>query len=476
MARKVTQATLTNSSSAIINAIRNTTSLKDYIPVTTDNMEDIRKVGAIILDSPNLRNEFFNTLVNRIGKTVFTGRMYNNPLQNFRKMLDFGETVQEVYVGLIEAVQWDADEDAQTRNVVKKPDIKTAYHVTNFRKHYDVSISNQDAKRAFTEPNGMYELIDRIVRRLYDSAYYDSFLVTKYLIAANLCGGRIGVKATDELNAQNAKSVLVDIKEVTNKFVNLSTKYNMLGVHNSCPIENQVLLLSAKAKAQLDVQALATLFHLEKGDIEQRIITIDDWSDYDGDRVKRLLGSDYYYDFSSDELSFLQNDFYGALIDEEFFQIYDEEFAIDSDYNGINQVLKYALHVWSTYSVSAFVNAVCFCNGGKGTISAITLSSNTLTINTGADGKTTTDVNIDIGNFVSGTTSSSVIYDHTIGYAILTDDLPDSIVMDGSILRIPSGTTFTDGDTISIGIYPVATPTTGGTTFNVTVSVAASGS
>lgn len=472
MPRKVVQTTVTNVSSNVINAIRNVTDLKNYIPACTGDAEELRKIGNIIIDSPNLRNTFCDALVNRIAKVILQGRSYTNPLAFLKSgVLDYGETIEEIFTDIINAVEWDADVDASERNAVKKPDVKSCFHISNFRKHYDVSISRNDLKRAFTEESGMVSLVDKIVSRLYDSMNYDEYLIIKYLISASLCTNKIGALEVGSITS-NPKSVLVDIKDTTARFTNMSTKYNVLGVHNVCPLENQLLILSARAKALLDVEALATLFHLEKADLEQRIITIDDWSEFDGDRVKNLLGEDYYYNFSDTELTMLRDEFYGVLIDSDFLQIYDHELEMDSDYNGVNQIIKYCLHKWSTFAISPFANAIAFTDNGCGVITAITLSANTVGITTNDDGETTTDIVLNIGGFVSGLTGSKTIYDKSLKYSLDNSSKAVSgITLTDGVLRIVAGTDISGLASAGIVVTVAGVKGTASATFTVSITV-----
>ena len=102
--------TLSGNSVDILNAIRNsaTQNYKDYIPVATKDAESIREIGAIIMDYPALQNEFLSALVNRIGRVLITSKMYSNPIEMFKKgMLEFGETVEEIFVNIAKPFQFD---------------------------------------------------------------------------------------------------------------------------------------------------------------------------------------------------------------------------------------------------------------------------------------------------------------------------------------------------------------------------------
>ena len=50
-----------------MNVIRNNASIdyKNHVPLATNNVESLKSIGAVLMDNPNLRNEFLNALMNR---------------------------------------------------------------------------------------------------------------------------------------------------------------------------------------------------------------------------------------------------------------------------------------------------------------------------------------------------------------------------------------------------------------------------
>jgi phage-related minor tail protein len=118
--------TLTNSSVDILNAIRNdaTQNYKDYVPTATADAESIKAIGTIIMDNPQLQNTFLNTLVNRIGRVMVTSKMYSNPLKSFKKgLLEFGETIEEIFVNIAKPYQYDPSGAESTQYKREIPDV-----------------------------------------------------------------------------------------------------------------------------------------------------------------------------------------------------------------------------------------------------------------------------------------------------------------------------------------------------------------
>lgn len=166
MPNKPALVTLTNSSVDVLNAIRNSASMnyQNYVPIATPDADSIRKIGAIIMDNVTLQNEFVNALVNRIGRVIVTSKLYDNPWASFKKgMLEFGENIEEIFVELAKAQQYDPSvaENQFAKRVI--PDIRSAFHILNYKKFYKNTIQNNSLRQAFLSWDGITDLIAKIV-------------------------------------------------------------------------------------------------------------------------------------------------------------------------------------------------------------------------------------------------------------------------------------------------------------------------
>ena len=185
MAVKPRIVTLTNSSVDVLNAIRNnaTTNYKHYVPIATPDAESVREIGAVIMSHPQLQNEFLSALVNRIGMVILTSKMYENPWAVFKRgMLEFGESIEEIFVNIAKPYQFDP-EVAQS-NLFKReiPDVRTAFHIMNYQKYYKATIQNDQLRQAFLSWQGITDLISKIVDAMYTGANYDEFQTMKYML------------------------------------------------------------------------------------------------------------------------------------------------------------------------------------------------------------------------------------------------------------------------------------------------------
>ena len=136
----------------ILNAIRNSASAnyQNYVPIANNSQDSIREIGAIIMDYPVLQNEFLSALVNRIGRVMLTSKMYDNPWAIFKKgLLEFGETIEEIFVNIAEPFTYDVEESENKVFARNIPDVRSAFHVLNYQKYYKATIQNEQLRQAF---------------------------------------------------------------------------------------------------------------------------------------------------------------------------------------------------------------------------------------------------------------------------------------------------------------------------------------
>lgn len=144
MATKAKSVTLAASSVDILNAIRNSASqtYQDRVPVATQN--NIKEVGNPIITFEAIQNEFLHALVNRIGRVLITSKSYENPLKRFKKgILEYGETVEEIFINIARAHEFDpnvAENEVFKREI---PDVNAAFHRLNVKNFYKTTISNE---------------------------------------------------------------------------------------------------------------------------------------------------------------------------------------------------------------------------------------------------------------------------------------------------------------------------------------------
>lgn len=368
--------TLTNSSVDILNVIRNNASqnYRDYVPVATADAESIREIGAVIMDYPNLQNEFLSALVNRIGRVLITSKMYDNPWAMFKKgMLEFGETIEEIFVNIAKPYQFDPQVAESTVFKREIPDVRSAFHIMNYQKYYKATIQNDQLRQAFLSWQGITDLIAKIVDAMYTGANYDEFQTMKYMLAKRILKGQLYPVTIPTVQTDNMKSIVSTIKSVSNKFEFMSSKYNLAGVQTHTKKAEQFLLVNSKFDAEMDVEVLASAFNMDKAEFSGHRVLVDSFGDLDTERLNLLFADDpTYTEIGEADLQALDS-IPAIIVDKDYFMIFDNFYNFTEQYNGEGLYWNYWYHVWKTFSISPFANNALFIPGTP-TVTSVTVS------------------------------------------------------------------------------------------------------
>lgn len=377
--------TLTNSSVNVLNVIRNnaTQNYKDYVPVATPDAESIREIGSIIMDYPALQNEFLSALVNRIGRVLVTSKMFDNPWSVFKKgMLEFGETIEEIFVNIAKPYQFDPNVAESTVFKREIPDVRSAFHIMNYQKYYKVTIQDDQLRQAFLTWQGITDLIAKIVDAMYTGANYDEFQTMKYMLAKHIINGHLYPVTIPTVETANMKAIVSTIKGVSNKFEFLSPKYNLAGVQTHTKKTDQYLLINSKFDAEMDVEVLASAFNMDKAEFSGHRVLVDSFGDLDIDRLNVLFGDDpTYTEIGEADLQALDA-IPAIMVDKDWFMIFDNFYNFTEQYNGEGLYWNYWYHVWKTFSVSPFANNALFIPATP-TVTSVTVSPATANVSAG---------------------------------------------------------------------------------------------
>lgn len=394
MATKPTVKTLTNSSVDILNVIRENASqnYRDYVPKATPDADSVRQIGAIIMDFPALQNEFLNSLVNRIGRVLITSKMYDNPWAFFKKgMLEFGETVEEIFVNIAKPFQFDPAVAESTIFKREIPDVRAAFHIMNYQKFYKTTIQNDQLRQAFLSWQGITDLIAKIVDAMCTGANYDEFIAVKYMLARHILDGHMYPTVIPEVTEPNMKKIVSTIKGVSNNYTFLSNKYNLAGVYTHTEKTDQYMLINADFDAIMDVEVLASAFNMDKTEFSGRRVLVDSFGSLDVERLKELFKDDTTFKAPTEEELQALDAIPAILVDRDWFIIFDNFYNFTEQYNGEGLYWNYWYHVWKTFSISPFANNALFIPGTPA-VTSVTVSPATATVAAGQSAQFTATV------------------------------------------------------------------------------------
>lgn len=366
MSRRIANSTLNASTIDILNVIRQNASY-DYqqnVP-KVKTVNDIPKVGEIIYGTPAFANQFINALVNRIAIVRVQSATFNNPYSMLKKgYIEYGETVEDIFVSIAKAVDFNVEKAAGREFQRTIPDVRSAFHTMNWRVMYPVTIQDEDLRQAFLSIDGVKNLIAKIVDSVYTAAEYDEFLLFKYLLVKAISHGKmfpISIGAGTDLS-----EAAVQFRGTSNLLPFIASDYNESAVKTNTPKDRQVIFMDALFNAQFDVNVLASAFNMDKADFMGRLFIIDNWTDFDNERFEVIrANSDNIDEVTADELALLA-DVKAVILDENWFQVYDNNNKFTEKYVASGLYWNYFYHTWKTVSNSPFANAVVFVTSTAG--------------------------------------------------------------------------------------------------------------
>ena len=360
MPRRIAVNTLNASTLDILNVIRQNASYEyqSSVPEVTQ-ASDIPRVGEIIYGTPAFANQFLNALVNRIALVRAQSAVFNNPYSRLKKgYLEFGETVEDIFVNIARVVEYTPEKGEAREFKRTLPDVKSAFHVMNWRVMYPVTIQDEDLRMAFLSMEGVQNLIAQIVDSVYTAAEYDEFLLFKFLLVKAISHGKM--KPISIGDGSDPKDAAVAFRGTSNLLPFMSSDYNASAVKTTTPKERQIIFMDALYNGDFDVNVLSSAFNMEKADFMGRLYLIDNWTEFDNDRFEVIrANSDGLEEVTAAELALLA-DVKAVLIDENWFQVYDNQNKFTEKYVASGLYWNYFYHVWKTISSSPFANAVVF--------------------------------------------------------------------------------------------------------------------
>lgn len=352
----------------MLNAIRNEASLEyqNNIPEAT-GLNDLQIFRA--LESfPTAKNEFINSLTNRVGKQLFFDKVFNNPYKMLHKgELPYGKTVELMFTEMAEEKGFNEHFTGSTTNEgdligIVAPKIKVDYISQNYEYKFKTSISNQQIRGAFSDRFGLFELINRAVNSLLSSSEYAEFRDMKKILtnlqADTSKGSKIGKgmiqKMYEDSRIKNnviiplgetvkASDLTKKVRMYSNKLTFPSDKYNTAGVKTWTNKKDLVLFTTPEIQADLDVDVLAYAFNVSHGDVDVRTILVDEFG------TTKSGG----------------NEVVAVLADKDLIQAYDTINETSTFYNGEKLSTNYFAHKHGIMAGCSFANAIVFVKGNS---------------------------------------------------------------------------------------------------------------
>lgn len=342
--------------------------LQNIIPEVDKLSGDAGEVMFDLFASyPTAKNAWIDTLTQKVSKSILYDRVFSNPFRVLHKgTLSHGSTIEQMFVKMAKKRGWYenfANTNGSPENDLigmEIPDIAVDYISQNFKYKYKTTVSDIQLRDAFTNENGVNSLISHIVASLENSVQYQEYLdtlkmitnavadttggstigtglVQKYYAGANKANVFIPVGATID-----AKKLTKAIKKIQKDWKFPSDKFNNKGVLTHCPASEIVILMTTEMAVEIDVELLASQFHMSKAEIQGSIIEVPSLG-----QTKATGGQDVL----------------AIVADKEAFQFWTQLMTNNSFYNPDKLSTNLFAHHWGLVGACEFANMAVLVKG-----------------------------------------------------------------------------------------------------------------
>ena len=305
-------------------------------------------------------NGILNTMINRIGMTlIHSPDTINNPFGDFTKtVMDYGDTVQEYKVKIINGKAFTADEFGNDESLytpnpysVEKNKPIAQYSQIDDKVKYKVTVFDNQLKLAFTSESKFGDFVAAMYATLNESNNLDKFIKWKKFMSNEAIYGANDTITADDTTEYYAK-LIRKMKDTNTKFRFPSTSYN---VNEDMAVSSNVsIIMKAEDKNKIDMDILSGVYNMDMMDIGAKIRLVDDFA-----TVSVTTGE-------GAEAVTTNKDVACIIVDDRFFSYFPRTPVAGAIYNPEDMYTNTFLNIQGTYSAALFRNAEIVYKGQIG--------------------------------------------------------------------------------------------------------------
>lgn len=345
--------------------------------LTTVDTQGLIALGNTVLSSSTNTEAFLNTLAQRIGRTIFRFRDYNN---KFKSMvisdMEYGMILQKIKVHMPQA---EADDtynlvDGQSIDpwVVSRPTVDQKLFVVRTPYSYKITIQRQTLKEAFLSPEAMGSFIAIVfgeVRNAIELGLENLARVTMCAAVSEVSQATQVINLVTDYNTETGSSLtastcvfdkafleyaLLRINNMIDLIQDMSTLYNDGSVATFTNKENIRLKVLSGFQRRLETSVQYAAFHEQFVEIDNSYQTVNFWQAEEHPSFIDIKKP-------SDGSAFTAQYVIGVLHDRDAFGIYQiDESVLTSGVNAAAQYYNTFWHQLQSRFVDVSENCVVF--------------------------------------------------------------------------------------------------------------------
>lgn len=277
------------------------------------------------------KQEFLNSVINKIGRQIYSTTAYVNPLKRLKKgFIENANEIEEIYIARAVGTAYDPEGSGALDRT--KPNVITQYHQVDYDRDYQVTVHDKQVRKGFTSNGGVTRLANEIIQSMHTGAEYDEYEKTLELLSELGTASKYKKVVTDVTDNASAKAFVKELKKTVNRMARRTSDFAT--VENHCKPSDMLLFLNEDWSVEIDIELLATAFNMSKTDLSE--FTIIKIPDLGTTNIKAML------------------------CDERAIQIYDTFYQVEPQRNAKGKFTNYFLSLEQIYSYSNLVNVAVF--------------------------------------------------------------------------------------------------------------------
>lgn len=291
----------------------------------------------------------FSMLLNGLAETYVVSKRFENPLAELKKpAMLFGNSVRGVAVNYMHAHSYKVDDETLLK--LEKPEYREWFYSVAEPRRYEFSWSRYELQRVFSQDGyGFDQLLTATIDQMFSSDNYDEMNLMIQCFAE--ADKRIGLYR-EHLSAAPtteaaAKELLTKLRMYADRLKFPTMLYNGIDIPVHENPETLILWVTPEFAA-VDVEALASVFNLDKADVKYRKVVIPE---------------------------FPIPNVYAALTSEDFIYCRDVHYGVEPPfYNPANMTYKYYLHHAQIIGVNPVANCILFTTDEQTTVPTVAVN------------------------------------------------------------------------------------------------------
>lgn len=273
------------------------------------------------------------SMIYKFAKSILLAVKSANPMRVFDKgLVENGVNIEQAVLKLAQSSAPTYDGEANPFAVVN-PEIVVRYFKNWTKLQYTTTVKEQELRKVLLAKGSADVMAQTIVANLTESYGYEDYENMKGVLNAAKTGSKI-TKVGATLNLTASDSILKAIKNTISSWKFVTDKYNKGAIARTTRPEDIVILMPYNIKNAIDVDSLAGVFNLDKTEIKERIIELDNVA---------TTGSEFIY-----------------ILDKNCIQAYTRLYMLTNMYNPKGLYMNYFLtaermYAWSDLFNSAYI-------------------------------------------------------------------------------------------------------------------------